>query len=127
MFQIEWPDFRFANTYTLGTQLPPVIIAAIGNRVIGGLAYSRFQEPHQNHDLTWLNAVFVSSEYRGRGIASELINRGVNQMPGYDQNYLYVYTNVPPLYQSLGWSVVDIESEPNHSVMSISLKQQPTE
>ncbi len=127
LFQSEWPDFRFDATYTLDAQLPPVIVAVIGNKVIGGLAYSRYQKPHHANEVVWLNAVFVSSEYRGRGIASELINRGVNQMPGYVQNYLYVYTNVPPLYQSLGWSVVDIESEPNHSVMSISLKPQPIE
>ncbi|TON85894.1 GNAT family N-acetyltransferase, partial [Vibrio parahaemolyticus] len=55
----------------------------------------------------------------------ELINRGVNQVSEALQKNLYAYTNVVQLYKSLGWSVVDIESEPNHSVVSISLQLQP--
>ncbi|RBW63613.1 GNAT family N-acetyltransferase, partial [Vibrionales bacterium C3R12] len=68
--------------------------------------------------------VFVSPELREQGIASELINRGVKQVSEAVQGNLYAYTNVAPLYLSLGWSVVDIESAPNHSVMSISLEPQ---
>ncbi|TOM49292.1 hypothetical protein CGH75_25170 [Vibrio parahaemolyticus] len=75
--------------------------------------------------MIWFNAVYVSPEWRGQGIASELINRGVNQVSAAFQSHLYVYTSVVPLYQSLGWSKVDIESEPNHSVMSFSLQSQP--
>ncbi|HAS26056.1 MAG TPA: GNAT family N-acetyltransferase, partial [Vibrio sp.] len=37
------------------------------------------------------------------------------------QTQLYVYTNVMELYQGLGWSVVDIDSEANHKVMSIEI------
>ncbi len=58
---------------------------------------------------------------RGQGIASELINRGVSQVSAATQSNLYVYTNVPSLYESLGWLAVDIESEPNHKVMKVSL------
>ncbi|ENM5740384.1 GNAT family N-acetyltransferase [Vibrio mimicus] len=121
LFQSEWSDFLFADTYKNGAELPPVLVALNGNEVIGGLAYSRFKEPHKESEVIWFNAVFVSPEYRGQGIASELINRGVNQVSETQQNRLYAYTNVSPLYKSLGWSVVDIESKPNHSVMSISL------
>lgn len=66
-----------------------------------------------------------SPHWRNQGIASELINRGVNQVSEILQDKLYAYTNVAPLYHSLGWSVVDIESELNHSVMSVSLKSPP--
>ncbi|EGQ8400121.1 acetyltransferase [Vibrio parahaemolyticus] len=125
LFQTEWSDFLFANTYKSKADLPPVIVAVRNNEVIGGLAYSRYQEPHGNSEVIWLNAVFVSPEWRGQGIASELINRGVNQVSELFQNNLYAYTNVAQLYESLGWSVVDIESEPNHSVVSISLQRQP--
>ncbi|MGF1841705.1 GNAT family N-acetyltransferase [Vibrio clamense] len=122
LFQSEWSDFFFVDTYKPEANLPPVLVALINNEVIGGLAYSRFKEPHGSSDVIWFNAVFVSPELRGQGIASELINRGVEQVSETLQSNLYAYTNVPPLYQSLGWSVVDIESEPNHSVMSISLR-----
>ncbi|WP_045392376.1 GNAT family N-acetyltransferase [Vibrio rotiferianus] len=121
LFQSEWSDFSFADTYKPESELPPVIVALRNNEVIGGLAYSRYQEPHGNSEVVWFNAVYVSPNWRGQGIASELINRGVSQVAATTQSNLYAYTNVPPLYESLGWSVVDIESEPNHKVMKVQL------
>ncbi|WP_025506959.1 GNAT family N-acetyltransferase [Vibrio parahaemolyticus] len=125
LLQTEWSDFLFADTYKSENYLPPVLVAVRNNEVIGGLAYSRYQEPYGNSEVIWLNAVFVSPEWRGQGIASKLINRGVNQVSELNQNNIYAYTNVAQLYKSLGWSVVDIDSEPNHSVVSISLQPQP--
>ncbi|MDB1125765.1 GNAT family N-acetyltransferase [Vibrio algarum] len=122
LFQAKWSDFRFKDTYSDGVDLPLVIVAVVGSKVVGGLAYSRFKEPHQSSEVIWINAVYVREEWRGKGIASKLIRCGVRQVPHQIQDQLYVYTNVAPLYISLGWSVVDIESEPNHNVMSISLK-----
>ncbi|MEZ8270832.1 GNAT family N-acetyltransferase [Vibrio splendidus] len=121
LFQSEWSDFKFKDTYKDCVQLPPVIIVLRDNVVIGGLAYSHFQEPHQVRDVVWINAVYVDAQWRGQGIASELINRGVKQVSSTVQTQLYVYTNVMELYQGLGWSVVDIDSETNHKVMSIEL------
>ncbi|MEZ8320852.1 GNAT family N-acetyltransferase [Vibrio splendidus] len=121
LFQSEWSDFKFKDTYKDCVQLPPVIIVLRDNVVIGGLAYSHFQEPHQVRDVVWINAVYVDAQWRGQGIASELINRGVKQFSSTVQTQLYVYTNVMELYQGLGWSVVDIDSEANHKVMSIEL------
>ncbi|CAL6170129.1 N-acetyltransferase domain-containing protein [Vibrio alginolyticus] len=114
-------NFRFADTYKPEADLPPVIVAMKSNEVIGGLAYSRYQESHGNSEVVWFNAVYVSPNWRGQGIASELISRGVSQVTSTTQSNLYAYTNVPPLYESLGWSVVDIESEPNHKVMKVQL------
>ncbi|WP_349919460.1 GNAT family N-acetyltransferase [Aeromonas veronii] len=122
LFQSEWPDFRLCDAYTKDANLPPALVAVMNDVVMGGLAYSSFKEPHHNGDAIWINAVFVSAEYRGKGIASQLINAGASQLLGSSQNYLYAYTNVPTLYQSLGWSEVDIKSEPDHKVMRISLK-----
>ncbi len=121
LFQSEWSDFKFKDTYKDCVQLPPVIVVLRDNVVIGGLAYSHFQEPHQVRDVVWINAVYVDAQWRGQGIASELINRGVKQVSSTLQTQLYVYTNVMELYQGLGWSVVDIDSEANHKVMSIEL------
>ena len=123
LLQSEWPDFKFQDTYKENVQLPPVITVLRDNVVIGGLAYSYFQEPHQVRDVVWINAVFVDPQWRGQGIASELISRGVRQISSAVQTQLYAYTNIMGLYQGLGWSVVDIESEPNHKVMSIELNR----
>ncbi|MEZ8931698.1 MULTISPECIES: GNAT family N-acetyltransferase [unclassified Vibrio] len=128
LFQSEWCNFKFKDTDKENVKLPPVITVLRDNVVIGGLAYSHFQEPHQVRDVVWINAVYVDAQWRGQGIASELINRGVEQMPDYYQSQpskdstskLYAYTNIAPLYLSLGWSIVEIETEPNHHVMSVS-------
>ncbi|PMG16526.1 GNAT family N-acetyltransferase [Vibrio splendidus] len=121
LFQSEWSGFKFKDTYKDCVQLPPVIVVLRDNVVIGGLAYSHFQEPHQVRDVVWINAVYVDAQWRGQGIASELISRGVKQVSSTVQTQLYVYTNVMELYQGLGWSVVDIDSEANHKVMSIEI------
>ncbi|EPI5813044.1 GNAT family N-acetyltransferase [Vibrio vulnificus] len=121
LFQTEWSDFLFADTYKPESNLPPVIVVLRDNQVIGGLAYSRFKEPHGDSEVIWFNAVYVSPEWRGQGIASELINRGVSQVSAATQSNLYAYTNVPSLYELLGWLAVDIESELNHKVMKVSL------
>ncbi len=133
LFQSEWADFEFQSAYpeqsdSTNTHLPPVIVVIRENVVIGGLAYSHFQEPHQVRDVAWINAVYVDEKWRGQGIASELIQRAVRQMPGFYQSKaeedsaskLYAYTNIPSLYLSLGWSSVDIETDPDHHVMCVS-------
>ncbi|WP_310597460.1 GNAT family N-acetyltransferase [Aeromonas aquatica] len=122
LFQSEWSDFRLCDAYTKDANLPPVLVAVMNDVVMGGLAYSRFKEPHRSGEVIWINAVFVSAEYRGKGLASRLINAGVSQTLASSQDYLYAYTNVPALYQSLGWSEVVIECAPDHKVMGISLK-----
>ncbi|NVN83420.1 GNAT family N-acetyltransferase [Vibrio sp. Scap16] len=136
LFQSEWTDFEFKTGYSEpeqsnpdNIQLPPVLVVLRANVVIGGLAYSHFQEPHQVRDVVWINAVYVDEEWRGQGIASELIKRAVEQMSGFYQSAesqdstsdLYAYTNIPSLYLSLGWSTVDIETDPEHQVMSITI------
>ncbi|MCX2757740.1 GNAT family N-acetyltransferase [Vibrio sp. Sgm 22] len=142
LFQSEWSDFKLKLAYPEQSnpdniQLPPVLVVLRDNVVIGGLAYSYFQEPHQVRDVVWINAVYVDSQWRGQGIASELIKRAVAQMPDHYRSQsqsqsqsqsskdstsnLYAYTNIPALYLSLGWSIVDIETDPDHHVMSISI------
>lgn len=127
LFQSEWPDFQLCDAYTENASLPPVIVAVVNGVVIGGLAYSQFKEPHHSGEVIWINAVFVSADHRGKGIASQLINAGVSQIMTSSQGYLYAYTNAPALYHSLGWSMVDIESAPEHKVMHILLKPQSLE
>lgn len=134
LFQSEWADFEFQAAYPeqsdpANIHLPPVIVVIRDNVVIGGLAYSHFQEPHQVRDVVWINAVYVDEKWRGQGIASDLIKRAVEQMPAFYQSKtaedsaskLYAYTNIPSLYLSLGWSSVDIETDPDHHVMSIPI------
>ena len=67
LFQSEWSDFLFVDTYKSDSNLPPVLVALRNNEVIGGLAYSRFKEPHGDSEVVWSNAVFVSPDWRNQG------------------------------------------------------------
>ena len=135
LFQSEWLAFEFKSAYPeksdpTNTHLPPVIVVIRENVVIGGLAYSHFQEPHQVRDVVWINAIYVDEKWRGQGIASELIKRAVEQMPAFYQwkvaessaSKLYACTNIPSLYLSLGWSSVDIETDPDNHVMCVFIE-----
>ncbi len=35
LFQSEWSNFNFSDTYTSCVELPPVIVALVGDEVIG--------------------------------------------------------------------------------------------
>ncbi|GLS92056.1 hypothetical protein GCM10007916_31260 [Psychromonas marina] len=126
LFQSEWADFKLSDNYLKDgyakqSSLPPVLIALNKGEVIGGLSYSLYLEPHKSSEVIWVNSVFVVQQWRGQGIASQLLERAVQQLSNNVQHRLYAYTNIPALYTSLGWFVVDIDSEPGHQVMSIAL------
>ena len=118
LFRSEWLDFTF-DGYSSG--LPSPLVVFSGKRVIGGLAYTFYQEPNSSNVVIWLNAVFVLPEFRGHGIASQLINGALQQLSSHQQDILYAYTDIPDLYLSLNWSQVNVETELNHKVMSITL------
>ena len=122
-FQSAWPDFKFCDSYTPEVQLPPVIIALANEQLIGGLAYSDFKAPFSDEKVIWINALYVDPIWRNNTVASQLLQQAIVQMPKGRQDHLYAYTNVPALYASLGWSALNIESEPDHKVMAIKLEE----
>ncbi|WP_390902927.1 GNAT family N-acetyltransferase [Vibrio qingdaonensis] len=119
MFHSKWSDFKESDLGILNPEVPLPIAAVSDGQLVGGLAFSLFEEPGCTHKVVWLNAVYVRCDFRGQGIASQLIRYAQRQLTP-SKSGLYAYTNVPALYQSLGWSEVDTESEPNHKVMRIS-------
>lgn len=118
LFQSEWPEFTFKD---YSSKLPSPLIAECDGRLIGGLAYSFYEEPGSEKRVIWLNAVFVIDEFRGCGVASQLIARSLDFISSHQQKTLYAYTNVPTLYEGLGWIEIPAEAEPQHKVMGKSL------
>ena len=56
----------------------------------------------------WLAGVYVKAEERGRGIASQLVNRVVEEAAALGVPELYLYTDTSQsLYARLGWQVVE--------------------
>ena len=73
--------------------------------LIGGLSFTSAKSPETGLPAIWINAVFVSPESRGRGIASRLIRHAEKVARNEDILTIYVHSDVPMLYQRRGWTV----------------------
>ena len=118
LFRSQWTDFSFTG---YSAALPNPLVIIMQETVIGGLSYTLFKHPNSEKEVVWVNAVFVLPEYRGNALASNLIAQSILDARHSDLEALFVYTDVPGLYTKNGWQAVDSETEPGHSVMSISL------
>lgn len=118
LFRSQWADFSFTG---YSAALPNPLVIVIQETVIGGLSYTLFKHPNSEKEVVWVNAVFVLPAYRGNALASKLIAQSILDARHSGLETLFVYTDVPGLYAKNGWQAVDSETEPGHSVMSISL------
>ncbi|BBP71800.1 N-acetyltransferase [Pseudomonas sp. Seg1] len=114
----EWGEFRTGDTLEARTErmraacgkgaIPSVVVAIEDGRLLGG-ALLIDSDMKTRPDLTpWLAGVYVKAEERGRGIASQLVNRIVEEAAGLGVRELYLYTDAAQsLYARLGWEVVE--------------------
>lgn len=54
----------------------------------------------------WINTLLVAPKFRRIGIGSRLVQEAERHVAKVGTGELYVYTNVPQLYQKLGWELV---------------------
>ncbi len=105
----------------------PSVFVAIEDAELCGSATLAAYDMDTRRDLTpWLADVFVSPDFRRRGIASALVRRVVDEARVLDVSELYLFTTGPwreRLYAGLGWSVIDrpIYLEIERVLMSIRL------
>ena len=118
LFQSKWAGFTF-DAYP--SELPPPLVVISNEEVIGGLAFTFYKHPASKDDAIWINALFVLTEYRSKGIASKLIKKSILEVTNQGHNELLAYTHIPALYENLGWSEIEAETEPEHKIMSITL------
>lgn len=114
----EWGEFRTGDTLEARTErmraacgkgaIPSVVVAIEDGKLLGG-ALLIDSDMKTRPDLTpWLAGVYVKAEERGRGIASQLVNRIVEEAAGLGVRELYLYTDAAQsLYARLGWKVVE--------------------
>ena len=81
----------------------------VADREIIGSASLVAQDMDDHPDLTpWLADVFVKPDYRGRGIATSLIQQIESEAKSAGIPRLYLYTpDAAKLYQKLGWRVYE--------------------
>ncbi len=83
----------------------PSVFAALDGDTPVGTACLVADDMSDRRDLTpWLASVFVLPEWRGRGIASRLVQRVEEEACAQGHGHFYLYTpDQQPLYRRLGW------------------------
>ena len=95
---------RRANTDTL----PLGIVAFADGEPVGTGALKPEDLPPRSHLTPWLGGIFVAPEHRGRGIATAIVNRLLDEAHGLRLPQLYLWTpSAAALYAKLGWTEFD--------------------
>lgn len=89
----------------LNADNPPFIILAHEDGNFVGTAALFTNDLESRPDLSpWLGGVFVLPKYRGKGIASSLINQVMTQAKKIGYQKIYLHTeHTAGLYEKLGW------------------------
>ena len=75
--------------------------------LVGGLAFSTYAKPRTTEIAVWVNALFIHPEWRGRGLAKRLIQRAELAAKKLNIVEIFVQSEFPQLYESLGWTPVE--------------------
>ncbi len=97
----------------------PVVALDVDGGLPGGLAFTQYKDPSSKDLALWINAVFVVVSRRRHGIATRLIQTAVTVSKEIGFESLHVYTDVPSLYERLGWRVVSASGQ--HRVLLSTL------
>ena len=106
----EWVVSEWGEVESVDN-VPPPLLAIDGEELRGGLMFSRSHRPDGKGLGLWVNALFVSPEYRRKGIASLLVQAAEAEAASAGERELYALTDVPELYQNLGWQRMKSGSE----------------
>ncbi|MDA1370932.1 MAG: GNAT family N-acetyltransferase [Proteobacteria bacterium] len=91
--------------------IPSPLLAVTDSELLGGLGFTCFSIPGVNKTGLWVNTLLVAPEYRNIGIGEKLVLAAEAEAVRSMERELFVYTDVPGLYQKLGWIIVDDKNE----------------
>lgn len=117
---IERATEHFA-THLNSNNLPLTYIATHQDQVIG-TASLRINDGFDGLDSSytpWLGSLIVSPEYRGQGIAQQLINTVIKKAHQFDYAKIYLLTfdeTLPIWYALQGWEFVKTDKYFGHSI-----------
>lgn len=106
-FELEWGESdAYEHDHSRHAPLASLLALSDSNVLIGGLAFTTYPKPDDRGSGVWINALFVAPDFRGQGIASTLVRAAEAKAKAHGIADLFVYTDVPQLYQNLGWLVL---------------------
>ena len=82
---------------------PPPLIAQQGTELAGGLSFTTATLPDAIDTGIWVNTLYVAPTHRERGLGTLLIEHAAQAASAFGLQKLYVFTEIPALYQSIGW------------------------
>jgi len=96
--------------------LPMMLIATEGNQLAGATQLKFYEMPQYPDYEYWIGGVYVDAPFRGKGLASRLVQEAYRMAGSYDVPALYLQTQnmTGGLYRKLGW-------EPIHQTISHGL------
>ncbi len=108
----EWGEVEPFKSQSDGTITVPLPLLGIeGQELLGGLMFSGFRKPGGDALGLWINALYVAPEHRRKKIASQLIQAAEVEAFGTGQRELFALTDIPKLYENLGWERVVTSNE----------------
>jgi GNAT superfamily N-acetyltransferase len=103
----------------------PMTFVALDDDELLGSASAVEDDMGTHPELTpWLASVYVKPEARGRGVASALVRRVMQEVTALGTTRLYLYTeSARGLYEKLGWRAIGEEwfEESDVTIMAIDL------
>jgi len=120
----QWVADQWGNVQTPAvspgeSDFPTPIFALENDKLLGGLAFTRHIKPDDDSVGVWINALYVSPDHRKRGIAACLIQMAEVEAVKFGIDELYVYTDVPIIYQKQGWEIC--KTVDDHTVLRRAL------
>mgnify|MGYP003451626311 CR=1 FL=1 len=120
LFYDEWTigeqDLAFHEellTYTNGLLvLPRFYVAQVDGKLVGCYALL-LNDINSRQDLfPWFAYLYVMPEYRGKGVASKLIQHGIETAKQLQFDALYLETNIEGMYEKYGYVSIGSASDP---------------
>lgn len=108
----EWGNVDSFENSAAGVQLPAPLLALEQQQLLGGLSFTCHAKPNAKTKTKtkttgiWINTLYVAPEYRNRGIAAELLEAAQVAATKLSIEELYVFTDLPNIYERRGWKVV---------------------
>lgn len=110
-FKQEWGENEHVDNEVDAFPLPKPLLALQQNNLMGGLAFTSFVKPKHSDFGLWINALLVTPQHRGQGIASRLIQAADAKAQEAGVGEFYTYTDIPALYQKQGWTIVSSKDD----------------
>lgn len=111
---VEQRFYEHANTDKL-----PMTFVAFDEKEPVGMCSLRENDGIRPDLMPWLGSLTVQPEYQGQGLGRRLIDltKEQAQKMGFEVLYLFAFDRtIPNYYQSLGWTIIDIDNFKGHPV-----------